>query len=66
MKIVSSITVWNGSIGSRISITYSEVDETTGKIISDNNRLDRIITDHEALEASSVLKSYAQSLVDAD
>lgn len=66
MKIVSSITVWNTSIGNRISVTYSEVDETSGKVLSDNNRLDRIVTDHEALEASSVLKQYAQNLVDAE
>ena len=40
MKTATSVTVWNDAVGKRMSITYSEIDETTGKVISDNNRED--------------------------
>lgn len=44
MKTATSVTVWNDAVGKRMSITYSEIDETTGKVISDNNREDKVIT----------------------
>lgn len=66
MKVVSSVTVWSGAIGDRVSITYSDIDETTGKVLSDNNRMDRIITNQEAKEATATLKDYAQNLIDAE
>lgn len=66
MKVVSSVTVWSGAIGDRVSITYSDIDETTGKVLSDNNRMDRIITNQEAREATAALKEYAQNLIDAE
>lgn len=66
MKVVSSVTVWSGAIGDRVSITYSDIDETTGKVLSDNNRMDRIITNQEAKEATATLKEYAQNLIDAE
>ena len=43
-KIVTSVTLFNDAVGKRISMTYSEVDES-GTIISDNKRVDRIVTD---------------------
>lgn len=66
MKVVSSVTVWSGAVGDRVSITYSDIDETTGKVLSDNNRMDRIITNQEAKEATATLKDYAQNLIDAE
>ncbi len=66
MKVVSSVTVWSGAVGDRVSITYSDIDEATGKVLSDNNRLDRIITNQEAKEATATLKEYAQNLIDAE
>lgn len=63
MKIVTSVTVFNDAVGKRMSITYSEVDET-GKIISDNKRIDRVITDASARQTADALTAYAQSFVD--
>lgn len=45
MKIITSVTVFNDAVGMRMSATYSEVDDQTGRIISDNQRFDRVITD---------------------
>ena len=43
MKIITSVTVFNDAVGMRMSATYSEIDESTGRVISDNkNHRDRI------------------------
>lgn len=64
MKVVTSVTIWNDAVGKRISITYSEIDET-GKIIADNKRIDRIITDTTARKLADDLQAYAQTFVDS-
>ena len=59
MKIITSVTVFNDAIGTRMSATYSEIDEATGRVISDNNRFDRVITDKDAKGAANSLIDYA-------
>ena len=66
MKLVTSVTIFNDAVGMRMSITYSEVDETTGKVISDNIRIDRVVTDKGAKTHANALEEYAQSFVDAE
>lgn len=66
MKVLTSMTVWNDAMGKRVSITYSEIEETTGKILKDNVRLDRVLVDKEALSACAILTEAAQGLVDAE
>lgn len=63
MKIVTSATVFRDSLGMRLSYTYSEVDDETGKIISDNNRANRMITDSEAIAHAEAVLAYAQSSI---
>jgi len=58
-KIVTSVTVFNDAIGTRMSATYSEIDEATGRVISDNNRFDRVITDKDVKSAANGLIDYA-------
>lgn len=65
MKIVTSITTWNDAVGKRMSITYSEVDDQTGAVISDNKRVDRVITDASAKTLASDLMDYAQNYIDS-
>lgn len=65
MKVVTSVTAWNDSVGKRVSITYSEVDET-GKIISDNGRIDKVVVDKDAKATIDSLLEYAQELIDAE
>ena len=57
MKIVTSATVFNDAVGVRLSATYSKVDDDTGRIISDNQRYDRVITD-------TTVKNYAAKLIE--
>ena len=59
MKIITSATVFRDAVGIRLSATYSEIDDTTGRIVSDNNRFDRVITDSEVQESASALMQYA-------
>ena len=66
MKVVTSVTAWNDAIGKRMSITYSEVDEATGKIISDNNREDKVITDKDTKGKIDDLIEIAQSMIDVE
>ena len=63
MKIVTSATVFNDSVGMRMSMTYSEVDEATGKIISDNIRENRVLTSTSEKEQASKILEIAQSFV---
>lgn len=63
MKIVTSATVFRDALGMRLSYTYSEVDEETGGIISDNNRGNRMVTDAEALADANGILAYAQASI---
>lgn len=65
MRVVTSITTWNDSVGKRMSITYSEVDETTGKILSDNKRTDVVVTDKGAKSEIDTLMEFAQNVIDS-
>lgn len=49
-----------------MSITYSEIDPATGKIISDNKRIDRVVTDATAKGHIGSLMDYAQTFIDAE
>lgn len=64
MKIVTSIGLFNDAIGKRMSITYSEVDDQTGQVVSDNKRIDRVVTDQTAIGHANALAEYAQQFVD--
>lgn len=60
MKIVTSATVFRDGLGMRLSYTYSEVDDETGKIISDNNRGNRLVTDAKIVADADAVIAYAQ------
>lgn len=66
IKKVTSATVFQDAVGMRFSLTYSVIDETTGKVESDNNRLNRIITDAEALAAANAIIAHAQTFVNGE
>ena len=65
IKTVTSITLFNDAVGKRISISYSEIDETTGQVISDNKRVDRVVTDRTAKSDIEEVEDYAQEFIDA-
>lgn len=64
MKIASGATVFNDAVGLRMSIIYSEVDPETGTVISDNKRIDRVVTDPEMKARAQAILADAQSFVD--
>ena len=66
MKIVTSVTIFSDAVGMRLSATYSEVDEDTGRVVSDNNRFDRVITDAEAKAQAQNLLEYAAGSLSAN
>ena len=63
MKIVTSTTVFRDALGMRMSYTYSEIDDETGRIISDNNRGNRIVTDANIIADADAVIAYAQESV---
>lgn len=65
MNIATSATVFQDAVGMRLSVTYSEVDDQTGKILADNKRVNRVVTDAEAKAIGNQLLEYAQSFVNA-
>lgn len=65
MRTVTSVTVFNDAIGKRMSASYSEIDEETGRIISDNKRIDRVVTDRDMKTLIGQLEDYAQTFVDS-
>ena len=64
MRIVTSIGLFNDAVGKRMSVTYSEVDDETGQIISDNKRIDRVVTDKDAIAHANALAEYAQGFIE--
>lgn len=64
MKLVTSVTVWNDAVGKRISVTYSEIDEPTGKVTADNKRVDRVVTDKTQKGKLDEALDIAQEFVD--
>lgn len=65
IKIVTSATVFRDSLGMRLSYTYSEVDENTGKIVNDNVRGNRMITDSAVVTEADDIIAYAQQSLEA-
>lgn len=65
MKTVTSVTIFNDAVGMRMSITYSEIDEESGTVISDNNRIDRVITKASAKATGNDMLTYAQEFVES-
>lgn len=59
MKIITSVTVFNDAVGLRMSATYSEVDGESGRVVSDNQRFDRVVTDAGARASAQALMDYA-------
>lgn len=66
IKTVTSITTFNDAVGKRMSISYSEIDEETGRIISDNKRIDRIVTNSTIKGKITSIEEYAQTFIDEE
>ncbi len=65
MKKVTSVTVWNDSNGRRLSVTYSEIDEKTHRVVQDNARENFIVVGDNEIEKTDDVLSLAQSIIDS-
>lgn len=65
MKRVTSATVFQDSVGMRMSMTYSEIDDQTGQIIEDNKRVTRVMTDQGDIAHANALIAAAQEYIEA-
>lgn len=63
MKKVTSVSTFMTSIGQRLSITYSEINDN-GEIIKDNIKVSRIIMDKDILTNINNIINDAQTIVD--
>lgn len=62
MKKITSITILTTAEGKRISVTYSEIN-AYGKIISENNKENRVIVDKSVLTSVEDLENFALDIL---
>jgi hypothetical protein len=62
MKVVTSVTIFKDAVGLRLHATYTELDEK-GSVISDNNHVDRVLTQKEMLKHSDSLFVFAEGII---
>jgi hypothetical protein len=65
MKVATSATVFSDAVGMRLSVTYSVVDNNTGKIIEDNKRANKVLTDAEIKSLAQDLLVYSQDYIES-
>ncbi len=65
MKKVTSVTIWNDSAGRRLSVTYSEIDSETHKVVRDNVRENFILMDSTEVKKTDNVLKVAQDILDA-
>lgn len=63
MKKVTSMTILTTAEGKRISITFSEIDDK-GNIIKENERVNKVLVNQNALEHAAGLEDFAQEIVE--
>lgn len=63
-KIITTISAVPSQEGTRVSYTYSEVDETTGDIQSRHNAGSFVAMQDEVLAAVKTLMDFAQARID--
>lgn len=64
MKNIKGFAIASDGSMKRIAITYDEIDGN-GKIINSNVKINRVITEHDVLEAIASIESYAQHIADS-
>lgn len=63
MKVITSVTTHVTAEGTRISFTYSEINDN-GDIVTSNERVTKIITDKKMKDHVTALNDYALSLLE--
>jgi hypothetical protein len=63
MKVITSVTTHITAEGTRISFTYSEINDN-GDIVTSNERVTKIITDNSMMDHVKALNDYALTLLE--
>jgi hypothetical protein len=63
MKNIKGFAVASDGNMKRIAITYDELDDS-GKVINSNVKVNRLITDSDAISAITTIESYVQTVID--
>lgn len=61
MKQLSSLLALNVNGGDRISYTYDEVDDTTGELISSNNKGSFVVIDESLRSSLNSVRDYIRT-----
>lgn len=62
MIAITSMGILTTAEGKRLSITYSVIDDT-GKIIKENQRINRVVIDENALGNIDALENFAVNII---
>jgi hypothetical protein len=62
---INNVTLAKEGGFDRVSFTYDEIDDT-GKTLSVNNRLSRVVTDDSVVSAINVLNKYVLSVIEGE
>lgn len=63
MKKVTSMTILTTAEGKRLSLTFSEIDDD-GNIIKENERVNKVVVNRDAIMCIAELEEFAQSIVE--
>lgn len=63
MKKVTSMTILTTAEGKRLSLTFSEID-SVGNIVKENERVNRVVVNPDALSSIANLENFAQGIVE--
>ena len=64
MKKVTSVTIWNDSAGRRVSVTYSEINESTHRVVKDNVRENFILFADDEVSITDTVLNLTQNIID--
>ena len=63
IKKVTSVTVWEDASGTRLSITYCEIDSETRTVVKDNIRENYVLYDGEEIAIARAVENLAQNVI---
>lgn len=66
MKNIKGFAVATDGNLKRVAITYDEIDESTGKIVKGNVKINRVVTDEAILASIKTIEDYSYEIVSAE
>lgn len=63
MKNIKGLAVATDGNLKRMAITYDEIEESSGKVVNSNVKMNRVITDETVLASIKVVEEYAYSIL---